>query len=237
LPGDFNYDGKVDAADYVVWRKTGGNQASYTEWQSNFGHTSSGAASGQALSNGGAIPEPASAALLLLGVTFLAMRYRKTIAIVAILLITSYPCVASAATKYWDVNDSASGAGGPTPNGTWDTSTANWTTSSSGSSATTTWSTGDSAVFSAGSDATGAYTVTMSGAQTLSGLTVDDGTVVISGGANSLSLGANPARINQGATLQIPNFNVVSTSAVTCLRSMAELSAIQSSVSAAASGT
>ena len=24
IPGDFNHDGTVDAADYVVWRKTGG---------------------------------------------------------------------------------------------------------------------------------------------------------------------------------------------------------------------
>ncbi len=38
-PGDFNGDGNVDAADYVVWRKTSGSTAGYTEWRSNFGNT------------------------------------------------------------------------------------------------------------------------------------------------------------------------------------------------------
>ena len=33
LPGDFNDDGTVDAADYVVWRKTDGTQAGYNTWR------------------------------------------------------------------------------------------------------------------------------------------------------------------------------------------------------------
>ena len=42
-PGDFNSDGKVDAADYVKWRKTdGANEALYTEWRSNFGEPAAG---------------------------------------------------------------------------------------------------------------------------------------------------------------------------------------------------
>ncbi len=39
-PGDFNNDGKVDAADYVVWRSGAGsrfNTTHYTGWRSNFG--------------------------------------------------------------------------------------------------------------------------------------------------------------------------------------------------------
>ena len=37
LPGDYNHDGIVDAADYVVWRKTdSGNSQGYTDWQDEF---------------------------------------------------------------------------------------------------------------------------------------------------------------------------------------------------------
>ncbi len=37
LEGDYNEDGKVDAADYVVWRKTGINgQQGYDTWRSEF---------------------------------------------------------------------------------------------------------------------------------------------------------------------------------------------------------
>ncbi|HEY3391105.1 MAG TPA: PEP-CTERM sorting domain-containing protein [Lacipirellulaceae bacterium] len=68
LPGDYNNDGKVDAADYVVWRKTNGTQAGYNLWRTNFGRT---AGSGSALS-GAAVPEPGTfmlvaAALLAIG--------------------------------------------------------------------------------------------------------------------------------------------------------------------------
>jgi autotransporter-associated beta strand protein len=36
LPGDFNADGGVDAADYVMWRKTGGTSLDYQDWKRNF---------------------------------------------------------------------------------------------------------------------------------------------------------------------------------------------------------
>ena len=37
--GDYNNDGKVDAADYVSWRKTNINGApGYTDWRSNYGN-------------------------------------------------------------------------------------------------------------------------------------------------------------------------------------------------------
>jgi hypothetical protein len=51
--GDYNQNGSVDAADYVVWRKSIGGQLAYNAWRSKFG---SPAASG--LDNGAAIPEP-----------------------------------------------------------------------------------------------------------------------------------------------------------------------------------
>jgi hypothetical protein len=60
LDGDFNNDGKVDAADYVVWRKTDGSDAGYNDWRANFGRTSgSGSALGSA-----AVPEPSAVVLL-----------------------------------------------------------------------------------------------------------------------------------------------------------------------------
>lgn len=37
LGGDFNTDGKVDTADYVVWRDNNMSQAAYNLWRANFG--------------------------------------------------------------------------------------------------------------------------------------------------------------------------------------------------------
>jgi hypothetical protein len=62
LPGDHNGDGLVDAADYVVWRKTaGGGPQGYDDWRQNFGVTAQG--------NGGFsnVPEPASWLPVLIG--------------------------------------------------------------------------------------------------------------------------------------------------------------------------
>lgn len=43
-PGDFNNDGIVDSADYVVWRNGSGSQSDYNTWRSNFGKVASGGA-------------------------------------------------------------------------------------------------------------------------------------------------------------------------------------------------
>jgi hypothetical protein len=59
-PGDFNQNGTVDAADYVVWRKTDGTQTGYDTWRANFG-TSLSAGSGSAGYPLGASAEPLSA--------------------------------------------------------------------------------------------------------------------------------------------------------------------------------
>ena len=65
LPGDFNANDKVDAADYVIWRKNTGNNAlpnddglttqaaRFDLWRSNFGNMTMPGSGG-----GGAIPEP-----------------------------------------------------------------------------------------------------------------------------------------------------------------------------------
>ena len=39
LAGDYNNNGTVDAADYVLWRKTGGSQDDYETWRAHFGET------------------------------------------------------------------------------------------------------------------------------------------------------------------------------------------------------
>jgi T5SS/PEP-CTERM-associated repeat protein len=57
LPGDYNGNGVVDAADYVVWRKTDGSQEGYNLWRTNFGRTDG---PGTGTSASGAVPEPAS---------------------------------------------------------------------------------------------------------------------------------------------------------------------------------
>jgi hypothetical protein len=64
-PGDYNLDGKVDAADYVLWRKNpgafGGTPGGYNAWRANFG-TGTGAGSG--LGGAGAVPEPGLGAVV-----------------------------------------------------------------------------------------------------------------------------------------------------------------------------
>jgi hypothetical protein len=62
LAGDYNFDGSVDAADYVSWRKNPGGfggQQGYDDWRSNFGQTlGSGALSSRT------VPEPLTAILI-----------------------------------------------------------------------------------------------------------------------------------------------------------------------------
>jgi hypothetical protein len=95
VPGDYNGNGSVDAADYVVWRKmlsqsvTPGSSADgtgpsgapdgvvndldYAFWRSRFGSTS--AAAGTA-SDAAAVPEPSTWTLLLLFATAAWRRHR-----------------------------------------------------------------------------------------------------------------------------------------------------------------
>ena len=67
LAGDFNEDGAVDAADYVVWRKTGGSQDEYNTWRTNFGRTAGGGGSAASLASQSPVPEPSAASLLRAG--------------------------------------------------------------------------------------------------------------------------------------------------------------------------
>jgi hypothetical protein len=73
LTGDYNADGKVDAADYVMWRGQNINgQQGYVDWRANFGKPDG---SGAAL--GGAVPEPASTLLALCGLLYIGLRGRS----------------------------------------------------------------------------------------------------------------------------------------------------------------
>ncbi len=77
VAGDYNRDGVVNAADYIVWRNNEGTTnplpndpiggtiglAHYNQWRANFGQI---AGSGVAASVNAAVPEPATLVLLLL---------------------------------------------------------------------------------------------------------------------------------------------------------------------------
>jgi hypothetical protein len=62
IPGDFNNDGAVDAADYVAWRDGRGTrytQGDYEAWRAHFGQTAVlSAAAGLPRSENPAVPEP-----------------------------------------------------------------------------------------------------------------------------------------------------------------------------------
>jgi hypothetical protein len=65
LPGDYNGDGAVGAADYVVWRDgmgTNYNANDYTVWRAHFGQSTAEAASTMP-----AVPEPATVATIFAG--------------------------------------------------------------------------------------------------------------------------------------------------------------------------
>src|SRR6478672_13844061 len=110
------------------------------------------------------------------------MRFCISI-IVLLLVVAASATVACAQTKYWDVDVTPRpGAGSATPSGTWNAAAANWNTDSTGALLPTTWTAGNIADFAAGTNATGAYTVTVTGTQSLSGLTIEEGTITQNNG-------------------------------------------------------
>jgi autotransporter-associated beta strand protein len=62
LAGDFNRDGSVDAADYVVWSKNGGTPEQFNTWRAHFGR-----AVGSGASVNSNVPEPVTFVPLLIG--------------------------------------------------------------------------------------------------------------------------------------------------------------------------
>jgi len=102
-------------------------------------------------------------------------------------LVLGMASMAPAADLYWDTNGPTTGAGGPTPTGTWDAATtANWNTNSGGTGATQTFAGKNRAFFAAGTDATGSYTVTVNGTVGIqkqgNSVNVQEGNVTLSGG-------------------------------------------------------
>jgi hypothetical protein len=78
LAGDYNNNGKVDAADYVLWRNGDSpddTQAGYDLWRANFGNPP-GAGSGSAVA---AVPEPAGLMLVMLGLAGLLLGRRNVV--------------------------------------------------------------------------------------------------------------------------------------------------------------
>jgi Protein of unknown function (DUF3466) len=89
LPGDYNQNGVVDAADYVLWRKNLGSGTSlpnddtpgvgpddYTRWRTHFGQT---AGNGAGSSSNAAVPEPLTWVMLLTGMLSIFFRRRAVV--------------------------------------------------------------------------------------------------------------------------------------------------------------
>lgn len=75
LPGDYNQNGVVDAADYVVWRNRDGSQSAYSTWRANFGATIGSGARGNAIT---LIPEPTCCSWLVATILGTLTLRRKT---------------------------------------------------------------------------------------------------------------------------------------------------------------
>jgi hypothetical protein len=76
IQGDYNGDGKVDAADYVVWRKDpgthGGDPDGYNTWRMNFGRPDAPPGLGSA------VPEPGTITFAMLALAALGACRRRS---------------------------------------------------------------------------------------------------------------------------------------------------------------
>ena len=78
LTGDYNHNGTIDTADYVVWRKNPGSfpADAYDVWRAHFGQT---AGSGAGASANATVPEPGSAVMLMAGILAMCSRRRAAV--------------------------------------------------------------------------------------------------------------------------------------------------------------
>jgi T5SS/PEP-CTERM-associated repeat protein/autotransporter-associated beta strand protein len=130
--------------------------------------------------------------------------HRPIVAAVACLLAGS---AYAQTTLYWDTNGTTAGASaGTTAAGTWDSTTANWSTNSAGTNTTQLWTSGQTAVFSAGTNATDAYVVTVEGTQSANIVQFQRGNVTL-----------------QGGTLNVPEMSVASGLTATVSSSLTSL--------------
>ena len=136
------------------------------------------------------------------GLNQIVSRAMKNVFALVLLLTSLCPAVA----LYWDANGSAPGAGGPTPTGTWGVDNY-WNPTGDGSTTPTqAWDITKGAVFSAGTDAMGTFTVTVSGTQTATSLTFEEGNVTLSGGSLILTDAGGPINVGYWAT---PTLNTI----------------------------
>jgi T5SS/PEP-CTERM-associated repeat protein len=92
VAGDYNHNGIVDAADYIIWRRMLGqtgtglaadgngngqiDSGDFDVWRAHFGQT---AGSGSGVSTNATVPEPASALMLLVGLLAMCSRRRAIV--------------------------------------------------------------------------------------------------------------------------------------------------------------
>jgi hypothetical protein len=87
LAGDYNNNGVVDAADYVLWRKGGPlqnegrttgvvDQQDYNFWRARFGETAS-SGSGSSLGGGSAVPEPVTLTFFAVAMVLFSVQHRQ----------------------------------------------------------------------------------------------------------------------------------------------------------------
>jgi hypothetical protein len=77
LDGDFNNNGVVDAADYVVWRETDGSPEGYNRWRANFGAVLPAAGQGARLAANSSVPEPSAWLLAAVAAGLLGLNRRS----------------------------------------------------------------------------------------------------------------------------------------------------------------
>jgi autotransporter-associated beta strand protein len=72
LPGDFDGNGTVESADFVIWRKANGSQIQFDTWRSHFGQSVGSGFLGKS-----AIPEPAGVILFCIGMASIVISRRR----------------------------------------------------------------------------------------------------------------------------------------------------------------
>jgi len=125
-------------------------------------------------------------------------------AVMLVAILGSEALAAVPTNVYWDINGATAGGSGTTAAvGNWDTTTANWSTDSTGSVATQVWNNAGNniAVFSAGTGVTAASAITVPTATplTMAGITREEGSPTI----NDNAVGASPITFSDGANLAI----------------------------------
>ena len=74
LPGDFNDDGKVDAADYVAWRQQSRTQGDFDTWRTHFGDSVGNSSTVSSTISPMPVPEPSNEALAVVLIALIAIR-------------------------------------------------------------------------------------------------------------------------------------------------------------------